>query len=306
MPPKFHDIDDGEVDICLFLDKLKLKPCVLGMESHATQARSRNGLYMPVSPDNEASRPSVAFQLTYPTRPLGDSIMPDDLNQLDAVNPNIPDAPKRSFGLLIGVAGSLVAGLLFGTTIGAVSQWFGIFGILAAIAGFIASVPTARIEFGNKTMLFAVRIVAVLIAGVAYVISFHAGDYYVVQYRLGPVDPEERRVAQHWDELRAKYAEQTPEVQELINLYASDTRLRDLMAADSLLKYVDFKARLGVTLSKRGREDRLGDHTSYGYWVLDGLVFVATACVIPHMAFKVESVGSHRKKLPQPTNNDVT
>ena len=211
---------------------------------------------------------------------------------------------RTSVGVQLCLAAALAAGLVFGLLLGAISQWFLIAGITSAAAGLFTGTSTLLMQSGGKRAKFAAGIAAAFISAVGYLVAFHFADFFIVQYRLGAIDPEERRVAQNFDALRSKYQEQSPEVQELINHLATDNRLRDLVAADTLPKYLQIKAQLGVTIfpipvkikfrrgvtiRSGGRGDKITGTRAYLYWLLEGLYFAGAGCVIPYGVLKFDS-----------------
>ncbi len=211
-----------------------------------------------------------------------------------ATNPIEPvpyryDGGVSGFGLILMLGAAPAAGALVGGIAGWIrtlidlhvgfSKW-----VVVVFIGFLI-VGVAGISLGvshyGKCRSRLCAFMGGLLTGCLTVVALHYAEYAVFQNRLGSIDPEVKRVARNFTQLRATYMEQTEATKKLIDDLARDTPLREVAVVDSFWKHFQFKAQKGIRLiSKGGNTWNLGTTGSFVFWGIEAVLIVAAGAAV--------------------------
>lgn len=227
-----------------------------------------------------------------PTEPLpvSEATLPRDL-QFDAV-PYQPDGGFSGPGLIMLILGLGAAGIGLGALVHFIGQWIYLVVLFPiAIGFFLGGLGAYLIKTGKVRS----PLMASLAGLVAALLCFFTQQY--LDYRQFLNERDMVRL-----EFKANL-QQNEQFQKIIKKIKGDKDFDDALAAmkvESFPQYIDFRARMGVTIKKMN----LGYYGTYIYWMVElliitGIVFSMVRktarepfCPLTH-AWKTERCGTH-------------
>lgn len=198
-----------------------------------------------------------------------------------SANPYRADGGCSMTGLVtLSMAASLAA-IVIGLLAGFVSQWFYLVNLFPILMGGAIGVAGS---FGVKKGKVRMPLVCGgtgFLAGCLSVLAMHYYEYHSFENALQKVPDGVRMVAKNFDKFQASRDELPPEIKQLVEEIGKDQETRQALAISTFTEHLDFKAKQGVTISKRGKNGiNLGYTGSYIYWGIELLVIAGIAFLI--------------------------